>query len=94
MQIHFFKNIESDIAEGSSGSNGWVRVKRERTKARERLLRTKFFYSGHLQHERERPDVERKYMNSDKAPVKRTRVNNIVKWVEAQIYKASSYSPI
>jgi len=25
------------------------------------------FYSGHLQHERERPDMERKYMNSDKA---------------------------
>jgi len=23
--------------------------------------------SGHLQHERERPDMERKYMNSDKA---------------------------
>jgi len=25
------------------------------------------FYSGHLQHERERHDMERKYMNSDKA---------------------------
>jgi len=25
------------------------------------------FYSGHLQHERERPDMERKYMNSDNA---------------------------
>jgi len=25
------------------------------------------FYSGHLQHERERPDMERKYLNSDKA---------------------------
>jgi len=32
-----------------------------------RLLRTIFFDSGHLQHERERPDMERKYMNSDKA---------------------------
>jgi len=25
------------------------------------------FYSGHLQHERKRPDMERKYVNSDKA---------------------------
>jgi len=25
------------------------------------------FDSGHLQHEREKPDMERKYMNSDKA---------------------------
>jgi len=24
------------------------------------------FFSGHLQHERERPDMEGKYMNSDK----------------------------
>jgi len=28
------------------------------------------FYSGNLQHERERADVERKYMNSDKAQIK------------------------
>ena len=48
-------------------SNEWARVKRERTKSIERLLRTILFDSGHLQHERERPDMERKYMNSDKA---------------------------
>jgi len=30
-------------------------------------LRTILFYSGHLQHEHERSDMERKYMNSDKA---------------------------
>jgi len=28
------------------------------------------FYSGHLQHEHERVDVEQKYMNSDKAQTK------------------------
>jgi len=37
------------------------------SKRRERLLRTILFYSGHLQQERERADMERKYMNSDKA---------------------------
>jgi len=51
------------IAYGRSGINGWARVN-----ASERLLRTILFYSGHLQHELERPDMlERKYMNSDKA---------------------------
>jgi len=55
------------IAYGSSDPNGWARVKCERTKSRERLLRTILFYSGHLQHERERPDMERKYKKSDKA---------------------------
>jgi len=59
------KNTQTAL--GSSGSNGWARAKRERTKSRERLLRTILFYSGHLQHECERPDMERKYMNSDKA---------------------------
>ena len=49
-----------------SDSNGWARVKREWTKSREHLLRTTLFYSDHLQHERERPDMKRKYMNSDK----------------------------
>jgi len=34
--------------------------------SKDRLLRTMLFYSGRLQHERERPDMERKYMNSDK----------------------------
>jgi len=47
------------IAQGSPGSNGRARVKRERMKSIKRLLRTILFYSGHLQHERERPDVER-----------------------------------
>jgi len=28
------------------------------------------FYSGYLQREREKPDMERKYMNSDKAKEK------------------------
>jgi len=43
------------------------RVKRERTNSRERLPGTIVFDSGHLQHERERPDMERKYLNSNKA---------------------------
>ena len=55
------------MAESSSGSNGWERVKRKWTKSRERLLRTIVFYSGHLQHKCERPDMERKYLNSNKA---------------------------
>ena len=55
------------IANSSSGSNGWDRVKRERTKSRERVLLTIVFDSGHLQHESERPDMERKYVNSNKA---------------------------
>jgi len=51
-------------------------------KSRERLIRTILFYSGHLQHERERPDMERKYMNSGnwQGSKKRGRVNNLVKW--------------
>jgi len=55
------------IAESSSGSNRWARVKRKRMKSRERLLRTIDFDSGHLQHECERPEMERKYLNSNKA---------------------------
>jgi len=35
------------------------------------------FYSGHKQHERERPDMEQKYMNSDKVHRQR-RVNHEV----------------
>ena len=53
------KEIQSDmnyvlkiITQGSTGSNERARVKHERTKSRERLLRTILFYSGHLQHER------------------------------------------
>jgi len=37
------KHIQSDIAVGSSGAKGGARVKREQTKARERLLRTRLF---------------------------------------------------
>jgi len=59
----------------SSGSDGWARVERERTKWMERLLRTILFYPGHLKHERERPDMERKHMNSDKAQWKEPDLN-------------------
>jgi len=56
------------------------------------------FYSGHLQHERERPDMERKYMNSDKAQMLRAQVNNLVKWDRRWWHKytkqASLRSPI
>jgi len=34
------------------------------------LTTNDIFYSGHLQHERERPDIERKYMNGDKVKEK------------------------
>ena len=43
------------IAEGSSGSNGWARVKSERTYSKEPLLQTMFFELRHLQIERGRP---------------------------------------
>ena len=36
-------------------------------KSRQRLLRTLVFDSGHLQHECERPDMERKYLSNNKA---------------------------
>jgi len=32
------------------------------------------FYSGHLQHERKRPGMERKYLNSDKVQKKETEL--------------------
>ena len=85
IQIHCFKKnpVRYQLcfkkyfsAYGSSGINGWARVKRERRKSRERLLRTILFYSGHLQHERERPDMERKYMNSDNAQRKETELTS------------------
>ena len=62
---------------GSSGANWWARVKCERTKSMERLLRT-MFYSGHLQHERKRPDIERKSMNSDKAQWKESELTTLI----------------
>ena len=53
------------------------------------------FYTGHLQHERERSDMERKYMNSDKAKEKSpSQLSEVGPWVAAQIQKASSRSPI
>jgi len=36
-------------------------------KSKERLLRMTVFDSGHLQHECERQDMERKYLNSNKS---------------------------
>ena len=60
--------------------NGWARVNHEQTKLREHLLRTILFDSDHLQHERERPDMERKYVNSSQGPVERARVNNLNQW--------------
>jgi len=35
---------------------------------------TILFYSGHLQRERERPDMERNYMNSDKTQRKESEL--------------------
>ena len=42
----------------------------ERTKPGENLLQKILFYSGHLQRDRERSDMKRKYMNTDKARLK------------------------
>jgi len=78
IKLNFKSNVlYKSIASKRHSSDGWARVKRERTKSRERPLWTILFYSGHLQHERERPCMERKYM---KSPKKRDRVNNLVKW--------------
>ena len=64
MQTHCFKKTfnliwiklkKYLIAEGSSGPNGWARVKSERMYSREPLLRTIFFHSCHLQIARGRP---------------------------------------
>jgi len=51
------------IVEGSLGFNSWA------SKARENAYCTTndIFYSGHLQHEHKRPDMEQKYMNSNRA---------------------------
>ena len=50
----------------ATGFNGWARVKRERTKSRERFLLMIVLDSSHLQHECERPNMERNYLNSNK----------------------------
>jgi len=97
-EVYFKKYL---IAEGSSGSGGWARVKRQRTKSREPLLRTVFFDSGHLQHERERSDVERKYINSDKAKWKNSSLTTLISEVgggtniqskQASVVPCKSYS--
>ena len=62
----------------STANNGWARVKRERMKSSERLLRTVCFDSSHLQHERERPDIERKHMISDKAQWKEPELTTLI----------------
>jgi len=45
----------------------------ERTTSKEHLLQTIFFDSGHLQHERKRPGMERKHMSTDKTHWKSPR---------------------
>jgi len=72
------KNIQFDINSvlknaylHSCGCDGSAQVKGKRTKSIERLLRTILFCSGHLQHKRERPDMKRKYINSDKVQRKK-----------------------
>jgi len=64
-------------------------------------IRTIFLDSDHLQHERERPDMKRKYMNSDKAQRKEPELTSFFSQREepeltisevgmvAQIYNAS-----
>jgi len=73
--MNFFKYL---IAEGSSSSNWCARVKREWKKSGERLLRTIFFYSGHLQHESERPSMERKHMSSGKVKWKKSELITLI----------------
>jgi len=67
------KILKCLIAESSSG---WVKC--ERTKSRERLLLMIVFYSGHLQHEGETPDMERKHLNSNKAQRIHTKLTTII----------------
>jgi len=46
---------------------------------RENAYTTKgIFHSGHLHHERERPGMERKYINSDKAQSKETELTTLI----------------
>jgi len=54
-----------------------VSPSKARAKSRERLLRTILFDSDHLQHERERPDMERKYMNSDTGQSRKPELTNL-----------------
>jgi len=61
--LYFLKYL---IAEGSSGYNGWA-LSKEQAKSMEHLLWTICFDSGHLQYQSRRPDMERKYVSSDKS---------------------------
>jgi len=36
------------------------------------------FYSGHVQHERERPNTVQKYMNSDKVKWKESKLTTLI----------------
>jgi len=53
-----------------------------------------WFNSGHLQHERKRPDIEQKYMNSDKAQRKEAELTTfeVGPWVVEQTYKARKHA--
>jgi len=59
---------------------------------RERLLRTILIFSGDLQHERERPDMERKYMNSDKSQRKEPELTT--SWSGISIQSKLAFSGI
>jgi len=57
------------------------------------LLRTILFYSGHLQHERERPDMERKYRTVAR-PNEKSRGKNLVKWDRGWWNKHKKYASL
>jgi len=69
------------IAKGNSSSDGLARVKRERRNSRKRLLRMIVFDWGHLRNERARPDVERKYMDTDKVRCKEPELTTLIREV-------------
>ena len=66
------------IVVGSSGSNGWARVKSERTYSREPLLRTIFFDSRHLQIARGRPTWNENIINTDNAQWKEPELTTLI----------------
>jgi len=95
---YIYKNL---IAEGRSGSNNWARVKRERMKSRDPLLRTRLFDSDHLQYERETPNMEWKCVNSDKAQMKEPELTPLInevgggtnlQWNQVHVMKYKSQS--
>ena len=90
MQIHCFKKTFSLIwinfkemlnrfAEGSSGSNGWARVKRERTYSWEPLLRKIFFIYVTCKMNTE-VQQETKIYEHWQDPMEKARVNNFDQW--------------